>query len=71
VSHLIERAAMRSSRNYPATGQRWRVTDAIEALGGVASSQTTRDSTNYGATIAAGFLRRQFAFSAMRRCFRA
>jgi predicted Zn-dependent peptidase len=47
---------MRSSRSYPASESGGGVTDAIEALGGVASSQTTRDSTNYGATVAAGFM---------------
>jgi zinc protease len=56
ISHLIERAVMRSSRSYPATETGGGVSDAIEALGGVAISQTTRDSTNFGATVAAGFL---------------
>jgi processing peptidase subunit alpha len=62
VSHLIERAAMRSSRNYPATESSGGVTDAIEALGGVASSQTTRDSTTTARLLVPVFCHRLFVF---------
>ncbi len=58
-SHLIETLAMQSSATYPRAANGSTVeggaTGAIGALGGVASSQTTRDAVNYGATIAAPF----------------
>jgi zinc protease len=65
VSRVIEALALQSSKNYPGTlageappaaGAVGGVRGAIEALGGVASSQTARDSTNYSATVAAAFL---------------
>jgi zinc protease len=59
VSHLVETVAMESSRNYPrasnsALGSG--ITGAIDALGGTPTSQTSRDATNYSATVAAEFL---------------
>ncbi|MDQ3813698.1 MAG: insulinase family protein [Armatimonadota bacterium] len=60
VSHLIEDLALRGSKNYPrllalkpgdAIGGG--ATDALEALGGSVSSQTSRDATFYSATVAA------------------
>lgn len=59
ASHLIETLAMQDSRDYP-RGRNGSPTaggaaGAIAALGGVASSQTSRDAANYGATVAASF----------------
>ncbi len=68
ASHLIETLAMDASKNYPPTPKKGvqaldgtantsgGATGAIEALGGVANSQTARDSTSYSATVAAAFL---------------
>lgn len=66
ASHLIETLAMEASKNYPPAPRAGGAdgagvggggaTGAIEALGGVATSQTARDATNYGATVAASFL---------------
>lgn len=58
ASHLIETLAMEASRNYPRgsnTAVEGGAAGAIAALGGVPSSQTSRDAANYGATVAAPF----------------
>ena len=59
VAHMIETLALRSSKNYPRPplgGAGGGASDAITALGGVLSSQTSRDATFYSATVAAQFL---------------
>ncbi len=58
AAHVIENAALRASRGYPRTSSALEggAARAIEALGGQASSQTSRDSTFYSATMAASFL---------------
>lgn len=59
VSHLIESLAMRASQHYPRaplSGIGGGAADAINGLGGVAGSLTSRDATFYSATVAAQFL---------------
>ncbi|MBV9469573.1 MAG: insulinase family protein [Abitibacteriaceae bacterium] len=59
VSHMIENLAMHASKNYPRSpsgGIGGGASDAINALGGVAGSLTSRDSTFYSATVASIFL---------------
>lgn len=60
VSRIIEEIALQNSTGYPRIGRAAEATGgaegALERIGAVVSSQTTRDSTNYNATVASGFL---------------
>lgn len=60
VSRLIEEIALNNSTGYPRSGRADEATGgaegALEGIGAVVTSQTTRDATNYGATVASGFL---------------
>lgn len=57
ASHLVETLVLESSKNYPRSNSAagGGAAGAIEALGGTATSQTTRDAVNFGATVAAPF----------------
>jgi zinc protease len=58
AAHLIETLGLQASRGYPrsAGAVDGGPADAIEGLGGVVNSQTTRDATFFGATVDARFL---------------
>lgn len=57
-AHVIEAASLRASRGLPRTSNLLEggAARAIEALGGQANSQTSRDATFYSATVAASYL---------------
>jgi zinc protease len=58
AAHLVEALALRASRSFPRVSGELNggAADAIEALGGQVSSQTSRDATFYSATVEASLL---------------
>lgn len=58
AAHIIEVASLRASKGFPRTSNAIEggAARAVEALGGQAASQTSRDATFYSATVSASFL---------------